>query len=295
MGVWQKLAIGANCGADGWLIDHGGACSTLLHDRDGNPTSCMARITGVRSVRSTPHQYPQRAAAVSTMTCHFAAEAGCKLARLRPLCNVRFRYASEFERSAFMPGDVIMRTRHQFPLLGLLLFLLLPAASQGRERMLNGFDLSGALIPVRDIESGGPPRDGIPSIDDPRFVGASKASFLAPEDRVLGVAIEGEAKAYPVAILNWHEIVNDRSLDQNFVVTYCPLCGSGMVFVADVGERALSFGVSGLLYNSDMLLYDRNTESLWSQLLAKAVSGPLKGRVFWPTGHASPTVHRKIR
>ena len=175
------------------------------------------------------------------------------------------------------------------PMHVLVLVLAAAAASVAQARELNGFDLDGSLIPVRDIESGGPPRDGIPSIDNPAFVAASDAAFLDAEDRILGVTIEGQPKAYPIAILNWHEIVNDQSAGQHFVVTYCPLCGTGMVFATNAGAHALNFGVSGLLYNSDVLLYDRNTDSLWSQLLAKAISGPLKGTVLpqLPAHHTS--------
>lgn len=95
---------------------------------------------------------------------------------------------------------------------------------------------------------------------------------------MIGVQHRGIARAYPIAILNWHEVVNDRYGEEPVVVTFCPLCGTGMVFRAAVGGRPLVFGVSGLLYNSDVLLYDRQTGSLWSQLLAKAVSGPHKGQ-----------------
>lgn len=142
---------------------------------------------------------------------------------------------------------------------------------------LNGFDLSGALVPESEIRAGGPPRDGIPAIDRPRFVGAAQARFLAPEDRVLGVVRNGHAKAYPIRILNWHEIVNDRFGSEPVMVSYCPLCGTGMAYRARVAGDALDFGVSGLLYNSDVLFYDRKTGSLWSQVLAQAISGPLKG------------------
>lgn len=141
---------------------------------------------------------------------------------------------------------------------------------------LNGFDLAGASVPVQAIERGGPPKDGIPAIDRPRFVPAAKAG-LADADRVLGLALGTDARAYPIRILNWHEVVNDRFGDRAVVVTFCPLCGTGMAFDAQVGTRALSFGVSGLLYNSDVLLYDRATLSLWSQIMQTAVSGPLKG------------------
>jgi len=142
----------------------------------------------------------------------------------------------------------------------------------------NGFDLSGALVPVAQIEAGGPMRDGIPAINHPRFIGASQADFLNGNDRVLGINLHGQQKAYPVRILNYHEIVNDRVGDMAVVVSYCPLCGTGMAFLAGRGGKDFDFGVSGLLYNSDVLLYDRQTESLWSQLRKQAIAGPLKGQ-----------------
>ncbi|MCI0517240.1 MAG: DUF3179 domain-containing protein [Woeseiaceae bacterium] len=145
---------------------------------------------------------------------------------------------------------------------------------------LNGFRIDGALVPGSEILKGGPPRDGIPSIDKPQFVRADKAAFLDPEDRVLGVSINGISKAYPVKILNFHEIVNDTIGGQSIVVTYCPLCGSGMAFASKIGNSPMTFGVSGLLYNSDVLLYDRQTESLWSQLRRQAISGPMKGEML---------------
>ena len=141
----------------------------------------------------------------------------------------------------------------------------------------NGFDLSEALLPAEDIFRGGPPKDGIPSIDEPVFVAAEAADFIDDEELVLGIKTSSGARAYPIKILNWHEIVNDEMDGLKFVVTFCPLCGSGVAFDADVDGRVLQFGVSGLLYNSDVLLYDRETESLWSQLLRLAISGPYKG------------------
>ena len=141
----------------------------------------------------------------------------------------------------------------------------------------NGFDLEGATIDPDAIKSGGPPRDGIPAINDPVFIAADEARHVKGDDRVMGVVINGRPRAYPIAILNWHELVNDRIDDQHFTVSYCPLCGTGMVFATNVQDVALVFGVSGLLYNSDMLLYDRNTLSLWSQILGEAISGPLVG------------------
>lgn len=144
------------------------------------------------------------------------------------------------------------------------------------EPLLNGFDLTGASVPVQAIQRGGPPKDGIPAIDRPRFVDATRAR-LDDDDRVLGIALGGVTRAYPVRILNWHEVVNDRFGDRAVLVSYCPLCGTGMAFEPPARTAAAGFGVSGLLYNSDVLLYDRATSSLWSQILSAAISGPLKG------------------
>ncbi len=142
----------------------------------------------------------------------------------------------------------------------------------------NGFDLVNSIIPVNKILSGGPPRDGIRSIDKPKFIAANKADYLKPADRIMGITVDGESRAYPIRILNWHEIVNDSINGKAVAVTYCPLCGSGMVYSADFDGKPHQFGVSGLLYNSDVLLFDRETETLWSQILSKGISGKLVNR-----------------
>jgi len=142
---------------------------------------------------------------------------------------------------------------------------------------LNGFRLDDAIIPIEEIKRGGPPRDGIPSLDDPDFISAKDAGYMKGRERVLGIDIDGEARAYPIRILNYHEVVNDEVAGQPISVTYCPLCGSGTAFRALIDEHPAEFGVSGLLYNSGVLLYDRETGSLWSQLLMKAITGPMKG------------------
>jgi hypothetical protein len=153
----------------------------------------------------------------------------------------------------------------------------LAGCSQGKS--LNGFDLENASIPVGEIHRGGPPRDGIPSIDNPRFESLpSAAGWLRADDKVVGFMHKGTARAYPLRILVWHEIVNDSVAGKPIVVTYCPLCGTAMVFDAKVGGKVREFGVSGLLYNSDVLMYDRSSESLWSQLKMEAVAGPLRGK-----------------
>ncbi len=154
-------------------------------------------------------------------------------------------------------------------------FVLLPTAVLALSK--NGFFLDNANVPVDEILSGGPPRDGIPAIDEPKFLTIDKAEFMKDQDRILGIVMSGEAKAYPIKILDWHEIVNDNIGEKYFAVTYCPLCGTGMAFVAKAGNQRTEFGVSGLLYQSDVLLYDRATESLWSQIKGEAVSGELVG------------------
>lgn len=155
--------------------------------------------------------------------------------------------------------------------------LALLASSARAQQRLNGFDVANAIVDADLIVGGGPPRDGIPALTLPAHVPADEAEFLSDDDRVLGVALNGVARAYPIMILNYHEIVNDSFGTQRIAVTFCPLCGTGIAFESSVAGDVLSFGVSGLLYNSDVLMYDRQTESLWSQILATAVAGPMVG------------------
>jgi len=142
------------------------------------------------------------------------------------------------------------------------------------------FDLKGVTVPVGEIRSGGPPKDGIPALTGPKLIAGTDAAYLRPEDRVIGVVVESEARAYPLRILDYHEIVNDRVGKLPFAVTYCPLCDSAAVFDrrTPLGER--EFGVSGLLYNSNVLMYDRGgrPESLWSQVKTEGISGPAAGK-----------------
>jgi YD repeat-containing protein len=150
-------------------------------------------------------------------------------------------------------------------------------ATSARADRLNGFKLDHLSVDRELIRAGGPPRDGIPSIDKPRFVSARNADHLQASDRVLGIRVNGIARAYPVRILNHHEIVNDWLGNTPVVISYCPLCASGIAFQARINKQRREFGVSGLLYNSDVLLYDRQTKSLWSQIGAEAISGPARG------------------
>lgn len=156
-------------------------------------------------------------------------------------------------------------------------FIIFVVSLQIHAESKNGFSLDGALIPVDEIHLGDPPKDGIPALDHPQFVTAGEARFFQPHDRVLTLKRNGIAKAYPLRILNWHEIVNDRFGDDAITIVYCPLCGSGTASNAKIGDQLLTFGVSGLLYNSDVLMYDRQTQSLWSQIQAQAVTGSMKG------------------
>ena len=141
----------------------------------------------------------------------------------------------------------------------------------------NGFDVSNSLISKEKIFPGGPPKDGIPAILSPKFESASEASWLKSTDLVTGVEIEGVFKAYPLRILVWHEVVNDKVGNKPIMVSYCPLCGSTLIFDREVDSEELTFGISGLLYQSDVLFYDHQNLSLWSQLEMKAISGPKVG------------------
>jgi len=134
------------------------------------------------------------------------------------------------------------------------------------------------LIPLDKIKGGGPPKDGIPSIDDPKFVDASDANFISDSDTVIGLEINGEVKAYPLFILVWHEIVNDKVGDTPVAVTYCPLCYTNQVFERILDGKEVEFGTSGKLYNSNLVMYDRLTDSYWSQALGKAITGELTGQ-----------------
>lgn len=139
-------------------------------------------------------------------------------------------------------------------------------------------DFSTHGVPLDEFVGGGPPKDGIPSIDDPKLVSLAEADkFLAPREPVAVVELEGEARAYPLQILTWHEIVNDEIAGEPVAVTYCPLCNSTVAFRREVGGQPVEFGTTGMLRNSDLVMYDRKTESWWQQITAEAVVGELTG------------------
>jgi hypothetical protein len=132
---------------------------------------------------------------------------------------------------------------------------------------------------ARNIQSGGPPKDGIPPIDKPKYIPAAEAEkFLKPNDIVFGLAYQGVLKAYPQKILVWHEIVNDEVKGEKLSITYCPLTGSAVGFRGRSRDGSmLTFGTSGKLVNSNLLMYDRQADSQWPQILAMAIDGKNKG------------------
>ncbi|QYJ05693.1 DUF3179 domain-containing protein [Nocardioides panacisoli] len=133
------------------------------------------------------------------------------------------------------------------------------------------------LIDVVDLVAGGPPPDGIPPIDRPRFTSVGEVDWLAADDPVLALTIGAETRAYPLEVMVWHEIVNDVVGGTPVAVTYCPLCNSGVAFHREIDGRVLDFGTSGLLYVDNLVMYDRQSESLWPQLTGLASVGHLTG------------------
>ena len=133
-------------------------------------------------------------------------------------------------------------------------------------------------VPLDQIVSGGPPPDGIPSIDSPKFASVEDGNkFLEDSDKILGINIKGDIRAYPLQILVWHEIVNYNVGGIPVVVTYCPLCFTNQVFIRSLNNTVLEFGTSGKLYNSNLVMYDRSTKSLWSQALGEGIVGKYAG------------------
>jgi hypothetical protein len=147
-------------------------------------------------------------------------------------------------------------------------------------------DFSRQTVSYREILSGGPPKDGIPAIDAPQFVTVSEADvWLQPQEPVVLVAIDGDARAYPIQILMWHEIANDTVGGVPVAVTFCPLCNTAIVFDRRMGEQVLDFGTTGRLRYSNLIMYDRQTESWWQQATGDAIVGAFAGAqlTFLPT------------
>jgi len=139
-------------------------------------------------------------------------------------------------------------------------------------------DFANHSVPLDEFLSGGPPKDGIPAIDNPKFISTAEADgFLSPREPIAALELDGEARAYPIQILTWHEIVNDEIAGQPVSVTFCPLCNSTVAFSREVGGEVLDFGTTGKLRNSDLVMFDRQTESWWQQLTAEAIVGEKTG------------------
>ncbi len=138
-------------------------------------------------------------------------------------------------------------------------------------------DFSRSLIEFDEIRSGGPPKDGIPAIDDPQYAAVGDISDIGELEPVISVVLNGEMRAYPVRILIWHEIANDTLGGVPIAVTFCPLCNSALVFERQIDGQIYDFGTTGKLRNSDLVMYDRQTESWWQQFTGEAIVGKMMG------------------
>jgi hypothetical protein len=150
-------------------------------------------------------------------------------------------------------------------------------------------------IDFKKLIQGCPKINCIPSIDHPVFVKTDQATFLQDNDRVLGIFHNGIAKAYPVKIMAWHEVVNDTFEKAPVVISFCPLCGSGMAYESVLNGKSVTFGVSGMLYNSNLIMYDRETKSLWEQIEGKSIAGDSNGKFLTgiPVAHSSWKIWRE--
>lgn len=149
---------------------------------------------------------------------------------------------------------------------------------EGEERKIFVTDGVKHSIPLAEVISGGPPKDGIPPIDKPKFVSVKEAEeFIKDSEPGVAFARGGTQRFYSYQILVWHEIVNDIVEGERILVTYCPLCLTGFVFDPLVKEERVEFGTSGKLWKSNLVMYDRKTDSLWSQILGEAIVGEMTG------------------
>ena len=158
-----------------------------------------------------------------------------------------------------------------------LILLATPAMTQPVSGWKTDWD--NRSVDISEIISGGVPKDGIPPIDSPKYVSVDEArEWLGNREPVVAVTVSGEARAYPLQILTYHEIVNTSIGGKPVTVTFCPLCYSTLVFDRELDGVIYDFGVSGMLRHSDLVMYDRQTESLWQQILGKAIVGELNGK-----------------
>ena len=173
--------------------------------------------------------------------------------------------------------------------IGIAIGLLLPhfntnsppstSISRPTTAILTAQEEEKSIVPLDQIVSGGPPPDGIPSIDNPKFAPVKEANMILEDSElVVGININGDIRAYPLQILVWHEIVNDNVGGIPVAITYCPLCFTNQVFNRTLEDgTTVEFGTSGKLYNSNLVMYDRTSDSLWSQALAQGIVGKYAG------------------
>lgn len=139
------------------------------------------------------------------------------------------------------------------------------------------------LVDPKKIVSGGPPKDGIPSIDNPKYVTMKEANeWIEDNELVLAIEYKGVKRVYPLQIMVWHEIVNDEIAGDPILITYCPLCGSGIAYERTIDGEEVEFGTSGKLYNSNLVMYDRETNTYWTQIDGLAIVGELTGTKLNP-------------
>lgn len=178
----------------------------------------------------------------------------------------------------------------QLRLIAATAFILVPLLAQAQtvpERWKSAWpqtDFSQLAVEPSEILSGGPPKDGIPAITGPEMVpAADEADRFGAREPMMVLAVDGTApRAYPLRYLMWHEVVNDEAGGVPFAVTFCPLCNSGLIFDRRLDGQLLEFGVSGLLRLSNLILYDRQTESWWQQFDGRAIAGELTGAKLTP-------------
>ncbi len=178
-----------------------------------------------------------------------------------------------------------------------LIIILFPILISCQESVTNTSKNSGDwLIPSNEVYDGGPGKDGIPAISKPVFLENELVDYMKDDDLIIGIKINNLIKGYTHPVLNWHEIINDKINENHFSITYCPLTGSTIGINRKIDGTVTTFGVSGLLYNSNLIPYDRETNSNWSQMKLKCVNGKLQGRDFdfIPTFETSWKTWKKI-
>jgi hypothetical protein len=166
-------------------------------------------------------------------------------------------------------------------LLAVLILVLISSTAALADESRIKVDANGTkyIVHPSEIRSGGPPKDGIPSIDRPQFVSVSEAdAWIQDNELVLALSYNGIERVYPFQVLVWHEIVNDTVAGDPLLITYCPLCGSGIAYRRTLNGRTVEFGTSGKLYNSNLVMYDRKTGTYWTQVQGLAIIGELTGQ-----------------